>query len=296
MKYFMDVSNRKTLLLLDEFGTGSDPELGGALAEVFFEHLYNKKCFVVFTTHYANIKLKASRLRNSVNASMLFDRESLAPMFELSVGQPGSSFTFEVAQINGIDGELIESAKGLLDKKRVQLDKLIAELQKEKSDIQKLNDTSSSEAKKAVEQQAYYEDLQHHLSEKIRKQEQLIEQNNKHIIHGKKLGQFIDKMKGTKIPKPLLAELSKYLVMEKTKMLETKKKAKLKKAVNQPAKIKKVAKKPVPKKIKPIEMGGKAKLIGGTEVGEVVEIDGKNVTVLFGAFPLKTVINKLEGV
>ncbi|MFT4879868.1 MAG: DNA mismatch repair protein MutS2, partial [Flavobacteriales bacterium] len=79
MKHFLDVANRKSLLLLDEFGTGSDPDLGGALAEVFFEQLYHRKSFGVITTHYANIKLKAADLHNAINGSMLFDKESLEP-------------------------------------------------------------------------------------------------------------------------------------------------------------------------------------------------------------------------
>ena len=81
MKHFLKVADKKSLLLLDEFGTGSDPELGGALAEVFFEELYDKGVYGVITTHYANIKSRAAELKQAVNASMLFDRESLSPLF-----------------------------------------------------------------------------------------------------------------------------------------------------------------------------------------------------------------------
>ncbi len=87
MNYFLKISNRKTLLLLDEFGTGSDPDLGGALAEAIFEALYNKKSYAVITTHYNNIKLKADTLRNAVNGSMLFNTETLEPKYQFSIGQ-----------------------------------------------------------------------------------------------------------------------------------------------------------------------------------------------------------------
>jgi DNA mismatch repair protein MutS2 len=297
MKYFMDVANKRTLLLLDEFGTGSDPELGGALAEVFFENLYNKKCFGVITTHYANIKLKASRLRNAVNASMLFDRESLAPMFELSVGQPGSSFTFEVAQTNGIPLDLIEDAKKLLDVKRVEMDNLIAELQKEKSSVQKLNDKSVSAAKDSVESKSYYEDLQSHLGEQIQKQNNQIELNNKYINWGKKMEQLFSKMKGNKATKPFMEDVRKYLIIEKTKLADTLKKAHLKKEVKKEFKPKIVRKEPERKKVfKPILVGSKVRLLTGTEAGEVLEISGKNVTILFGNFQTKTKLDKLEAV
>ena len=297
MKYFMDVANRKTLLLLDEFGTGSDPELGGALAEVFFENLYNKKCFGVITTHYANIKLKASRLRNAVNASMLFDRESLAPMFELSVGQPGSSFTFEVAQTNGIPLDLIEEAKLLLDVKRVEMDKLIAELQMEKSSVQKINDAQVKSAKDAEESKLYYEDLQHHVAQQIQKQQDLIEQNNKYVNWGKKVEQFFTKMKGNKATKPFMDEVRKFLIIEKTKLSDSTKKEKLKKEIKKNFKPKVARKKVEPKQeVKPIFVGSKVRLSTGTEIGEVLSISGKNVTILFGNFQTKTKIDKLVGV
>ncbi len=297
MKYFLDVANKKTLLLLDEFGTGSDPELGGALAEVFFENLYNKKCFGVITTHYANIKLKASRLQNAVNASMLFDRESLAPMFELSIGQPGSSFTFEVAQTNGIPLELIEDAKKLLDVKRVEMDKLIAELQKEKSSIQKINEAKTQAQKKAEESKEYYEDLQHHVTQQIEKQQQQLEQNNKYINWGKKMEQFFGKMKGNKATKPFMDEVRKYLIIERTKITDASKKAQLVKAVKKDFKPKITKKKTeVAKVFKPVLLGSKVKLITGTQVGEVVEISGENAIVVFGNFQTKTKLAKLEAV
>ena len=297
MKYFMDVANRKTLLLLDEFGTGSDPELGGALAEVFFENLYNKKCFGVITTHYANIKLKASRLRNAVNASMLFDSDSLAPMFELSVGQPGSSFTFEVAQTNGIPMQLISDAKKLLDVKRVEMDKLIAELQKEKSSIQKITEGHNVAKKKAEESKLYFEDLQHHLSDQIQSQQASMDLNNKYINWGKKLEQLLGKMKGNKASKSFMDEVRKYLIIEKSKQTDSVKKAKLKKEIKRDFKPKVKRKVVEPKKeVKPILIGSKVRLITGTELGEVVEIKGQNVTVMFGNFQTKTKIGKLEAV
>ena len=94
MRSFLETANSKSLLLLDEFGTGSDPELGGALAEVFFEELYARKSYGVITTHYANIKSRAAQMEHAINGSMRFDRDSLQPLFKLDIGPPGSSFTF----------------------------------------------------------------------------------------------------------------------------------------------------------------------------------------------------------
>jgi Mismatch repair ATPase (MutS family) len=104
-------ADSETLLLIDEFGTGSDPELGGALAESFLEFFYDKKSFAIITTHYTNIKLVVEQLPNAQNAAMLFDEYSLEPLYKLEVGQAGSSFTFEVAEKNKIPRFIINSAK-----------------------------------------------------------------------------------------------------------------------------------------------------------------------------------------
>jgi len=137
MQFFLQEVNERTLLLLDEFGSGSDPELGGALAEVFYEELYNKNTFAVITTHYTNIKILTASLPAAVNACMLFDTKKLTPLYQLSIGQPGSSFTFEVAQFNGISVELIEQAKTKVSANKLNVDALTVALQKEKSKFKK---------------------------------------------------------------------------------------------------------------------------------------------------------------
>lgn len=111
MNYFLKKCNDKTLFLIDEFGTGSDPELGGALAETFLEEFYHREAFGVITTHYSNLKMLANELPYASNANMLFDNKTLEPIFKLIIGEAGSSFTFEVAQKNGIPYGLINRAK-----------------------------------------------------------------------------------------------------------------------------------------------------------------------------------------
>ncbi|HPZ26457.1 MAG TPA: DNA mismatch repair protein MutS, partial [Kaistella sp.] len=131
-------ADSETLLLIDEFGTGSDPELGGALAESFLEFFYDKKSFAIITTHYTNIKLVVEQLPNAQNAAMLFDEYSLEPLYKLEVGQAGSSFTFEVAEKNKIPRFIINSAKKKVEHDIVNLDKTIVKLQQEKFEVEKL--------------------------------------------------------------------------------------------------------------------------------------------------------------
>ena len=110
MKYFLKKCNSNTLFLIDEFGTGSDPELGGALAEVILEDFYEREALGLITTHYSNLKVLATELPKMINANMQFDSKTLEPIFKLVLGEAGSSFTFEVAQKNGLPYNLVNRA------------------------------------------------------------------------------------------------------------------------------------------------------------------------------------------
>lgn len=281
MKLFLDITTKKTLLLLDEFGTGSDPDLGGALAEVFFEKLYAKKCFGVITTHYANIKMKAAQLRNTLNGCMLFDEKSLEPLFQLSLGQPGSSFTFEVAEINGIDPEIIKLAKGKLDKKNLKMDRLISELTKEKSKTEKINQATTKEKSLARESKDLYDTKLVKIQGKMLKQQELAERNNQYLGKGKKMSTFINTY-NTSNPnnKKLLAEVKKYLAVEKTKIEEARKTKKLKEKV----KVKTQKKKRQTKNQQQIKVGCYVRLNQGKEQGNVLEINGTEAVIAFGIF------------
>jgi DNA mismatch repair protein MutS2 len=292
MKYFLEVANRNTLLLLDEFGTGSDPELGGALAEVFFETLYNRKCYGVITTHYSNIKLKADRLQNAVNGCMLFDTETLRPLFKFVLGQPGSSFTFEVAQINGIPSALIEDAKLRLDSKKVEMDKLLSELQKEKSYLSRLNAEHIEAQRLADEARTYYNKEKKNLEEKLQQLRARGEFDNKNIALGKKLAQFIERYQARSRKKDandeLLAEVKKFIAVEKNKIEEQKQQDKIKKQLadkSNKSKTQKPLKDPYQQN--KIVIGSIVKLLTTKQEGKVEEVNGSQITVSFGFLRMK---------
>ena len=284
MRHFLNVANANSLLLLDEFGTGSDPELGGALAEVFFEELYGKRAFGVVTTHYANIKTRAAKLPEAFNGSMMFDRDSLAPMFQLEVGQPGSSFTFEVAEINGIDAPLIERAKGKLDKRRVELDGLLGDLQKEKSKLAKLTNKQLRAELEAEKAQAEAVRVTNAMEEKERNLNAQIDALNTARVRSTKLTQFIDRFESGKPNKLLLEEIKTYLAKEKAKQDAQQKRG---------GKKKNAAKRRPNHQSEKIQVGSLVRLRTGQERGDVVEIQGDLVTVMFGAFKTKVKRNRL---
>jgi len=293
MKEFLERSNKKTMVLLDEFGTGSDPELGGAMAEVFFEELYNKKAFGVITTHYSNIKLKADKLQNAVNCCMLFNQETLEPTFKLSVGMPGSSFTFEVAEKNGIPLELIAKAKAKLDSKKVDMDKLLSALQKEKSQLEIINKQSIESTANAKKAEKKFIDKKDALDQKIATQRNLAEENNQFITRGKKVSSFIENFDTRSKNKELLADIRKYLAVEKTKIIQLQSQTALKVKSQAKADSKKniVRQNDEQKKIK---IGSKVRLIGAKMLGDVIEKDGTEVTVLFGNLKTKLSVQKLR--
>lgn len=135
MKKLVSEANISTLFLIDEFGTGTEPQLGGAIAEAILEHLVQKKSFGVVTTHYANLKLLADRTPGIANGAMLFDTTDMKPLYILKMGSPGSSFAFEIAQTIGLQKEIIEQALTKTGKAHLDFEKQLQQLEVQKYEI-----------------------------------------------------------------------------------------------------------------------------------------------------------------
>ncbi|RQO32674.1 DNA mismatch repair protein MutS [Taibaiella sp. KBW10] len=125
MKYFLEHANSKTLFFVDELGSGSDPNLGGAFAEAIVEQLSNKKAMGIITTHYLNLKVMAGKVPGIFNGAMAFDEENLLPLYQLVLGKPGSSYTFSIAQRSGLPEPVINRARQITDKGHFKLDKML---------------------------------------------------------------------------------------------------------------------------------------------------------------------------
>ncbi len=137
MKHFMENANGKTLFFIDELGSGSDPNLGGAFAEVIMEELAIKHSFGIVTTHYLNLKVMANKVPGIINGAMQFDEKNLLPLYKLVVGKPGSSYTFSIAERIGLEKRLIEKARKLVDDDHFTLDKLLNRTEQDLQDIDK---------------------------------------------------------------------------------------------------------------------------------------------------------------
>ncbi|MBP6127581.1 DNA mismatch repair protein MutS [Flavobacterium sp.] len=311
MNYFLKKCNDKTLFLIDEFGTGSDPELGGALAEIFLEEFYDREAYGIITTHYTNLKILASELPFASNANMLFDEKSLEPMYKLHLGQPGSSFTFEVAQKNGIPYGLINRAKKKIENTKVRFDKTIATLQKERSKMEKTSVSLKEEESKAREESKKMETINVKIQDKLERYQELYDANQRLIYMGQKIDDIAEKYFNNKDKKTLIGEFLKVVEIEnsKRKKLSAKEK-KIKEVVVKQViaevnvkveeirtekKEKKIKAKLVPEKpVVILKVGDRVRMKDGKAIGTIEKIEKNKVSVNYGVFMSKANLDDLE--
>ncbi len=312
MNYFLKKCNAKTLFLIDEFGTGSDPELGGALAETFLEEFYHREAFGIITTHYSNLKILANELPHASNANMLFDEKSLEPMYKLILGQAGSSFTFEVAQKNGIPFGLINRAKKKIEGGKVRFDKTIANLQKERSKLEKTSQNLKEEEIRAREESKKMENINSKIQDKLERYQELYDANQRLVYLGQKLDDISEKYFNNKNKKELIGEFLKMVEIENSKRKKiTAKEKKIKEAENREI-VKEVAQKveeirveKKEKKIKAIKeeaakpkvilkVGDRVRMLDGKSIGTIDKIEKKKAVVNYGIFTSKVDLDSLE--
>ncbi len=312
MNHFLKKCNDKTLFLIDEFGTGSDPELGGALAEAFLEVFYEREAYGVITTHYANLKALADELPHATNANMLFNSKTLEPTFQLVLGEAGSSFTFEVAQKNGIPYSLINKAKKKIERGKVRFDATIAKLQKERNKMVETGSKLKEEEIKAREESERLEQLNTKIKSKLESYQEMYDHNQRMIQLGNKVNTaaeqyFLDKKK-----RPLVSELLRIVETENSKRRKTtakkaKEKQEQQKQVAQELE-QKIQKVRVEKKIqkkkeiqaeknkpRPVfKVGDRVRLMDGKAVGSIDTLEKGKAVVNYGMFTTNVSVDQLE--
>ncbi|MBT8394826.1 MAG: DNA mismatch repair protein MutS [Bacteroidia bacterium] len=310
MNYFLKKCNKNTLFLIDEFGTGSDPELGGALAETFLEVFYEREAFGIITTHYANLKMLANELPYMVNANMLFDSRSLEPVFKLALGQAGSSFTFEVAQKNGIPYSLINRAKKKIERSKVRFDATIAKLQKERFKLEKTERSLKQNERKKLTETEKLEEINAKIQRKLESYQELYDNNQRLIYLGQKINEIADKYFENGRKRELLSEFFRIVQIEnsKRKKISVKQKKIVKakeRKVKQEAdkkvavirKKKKEAKKKeiIIEKPRPVlKIGDQVRMIDGRAVGSIDTIEKNKAVVNYGMFTTNVNMDLLE--
>ena len=285
MKHFMENANGRTLFFIDELGSGSDPNLGGAFAEVILEELACKHAYGIVTTHYLNLKVMANKTPGIINGAMAFDEKNLLPLYKLVVGKPGSSYTFSIAERIGLPPALINRARKMVDEEHFKLDKLLNKteqdldlVEKQKKELNQLlkkNDQLKAELEKTLDK------------EKHRQQVEILKQQNKfkedQLAYLKdmerKLKQLTVVWRKEENKQKVIREMENLLF----KKNDQKKASRMQKKID--SKFEEVGGE--------IKIGDKVKMKRNHQVGEVMELRGKRAVVKIGLLPMQVEMKDL---
>ncbi len=276
MKFFLEQAKSTSLVLIDEFGTGTDPQFGGPIAEAVLQQLNHKKVRGVITTHYSNLKAFANSTEGIINASMLFDNAQLKPLYVLEIGKPGSSYAFEIAQKIGLPPQVIELARQKIGDNQKKVDTLLVDLERDKKDVytlklqqQKMQAKLNELIIENEQQKAYYsENKKHLLREAKQEAKNIIAQSNKLIENA------INAIKVNKADKEKTQEVRKTLTYALDKLIDTPETT--------------VAAKTE------IKLQDWVKFIDSDAIGQVIQLTKKNATVAIGELISVVAIGRLQ--
>ncbi len=272
MTAIIEKANEASLVLMDEFGSGTDPELGGAIAETVLESLVNSKAKGIITSHFGNIKVLTEKLSGARNASMLFNSETFEPKYILSIGEPGSSYTFEVAERIGFPKHLIERAKTKVDRDKLRLSRLLAEVQDQKSRLEEEVSRTEHERFLARTSREKYQQLFNTWQEKIEKERERKIELARLAEFGKKYLRLMEEWNQKQDRKEIIKRFVDGITAE------TKKREALRKSKKHDA----YAEKKIARIKSVLKPGSKVTVLNGKEVGVVEEIKEQKAVVKFG--------------
>jgi DNA mismatch repair protein MutS2 len=291
MKHLMEEANGRTLFFIDELGSGSDPSLGGAFAEVFLEELVKRHAMGIVTTHYLNLKVMANKTPGIVNGAMAFDEKTLMPLYQLNIGKPGSSYTFSIAERIGLEPRLIKRARQLVDEGHFRLDKL---LNRTEQDLRKIEEKERELQRQLRENEALKKEMSKVMDrEKHRQEVELLKQRNRvteeRIAHLKEMERrlrqiVVDWRKAQEQDdkRELMKQLQALLFKQREKQVVEKTRRKLDEryefAGTEPS------------------LGDKVLMRQNNKVGVLTEMRGKKAIVQFGAIPLTVELKDLKTV
>ena len=313
MKYMLRYCNNRSLLLIDEFGSGTEPQIGGAMAESILKRFNQRKAYGVITTHYQNLIHFAEENEGIINGAMLYDRHQMQALFQLQIGNPGSSFAVEIARKIGLPEEVIADASEIVGSDYIQSDKYLQDIVRDKRYWETKRQHIRQQEKKMEETIVRYETELEELNKNRRnilrtakeQAEQLLSESNAKIENTiRTIKENQAEKERTRLARKELADFQKELAekekdekeaainrkMEKLREKQNRKKEKKKKSDNEPAHtpITVIPKVPV------IEAGCHVRLKGQTSIGQVVEVSGKNATVIFGMLKSTVKTERLE--
>lgn len=284
MKETLKNGGPDTLVLFDEFGAGTDPKIGGAMAEAVLFQLNKSKCSGVVTTHYSNLKFFAFKTKGLVNGSMAFDKLKLMPTYQLHVGKPGSSFAFEIARKTGLPSDVIEYAQKKSGKNEKAIDEMLVSLMDEKKEFETKFEQLIEKQDRLDRLIKNYEQMVADLEVKKKKWKLEVKQGNAQLIQTQK--QAVQKA---------LQDIKKIKEEEKLLVIADELKVKQAQAANQLVELKKeVYDQEIKKASKPIEPGDFVKLRSGSSIGEVLRVHQEKAEVQLGILKISVPLIDLE--
>lgn len=301
MKFFVKNCNAKTILLIDEFGGGTEPQIGGAIAESLLGHFNNKQAFGVITTHYTNLKHFATETEGVVNGAMLYDRHLMQPLFRLEIGNPGSSFAIEIARKIGLPESVIAEASEKVGADYINMDKYLQDIARDKRYWETKRQNIRQKEKRIEELEAKYESelsaINAQRKEVVRQakseSKQMLEQANAMIEN------TIRKIKEAQAEKEKTKEIRKEFERFKSENSDDadvsensidKKIAKLREKQQQKGQAAQS------KELAALKIGDNVRIKGQSGAGEIIELQGKNAVVAFGMLKTSVKVDKLERV
>ena len=313
MKIMMKSCNERSLILIDEFGGGTEPQIGGAIAEAVLKRFNEKGTFGVITTHYQNLKHFAEDHEGVVNGAMLYDRHLMQALFQLQIGNPGSSFAVEIARKIGLPEEVIAEASEIVGSEYINADKYLQDIVRDKRYWETKRQNIRKREKQMEETISKYEaeiqELEKSRKDILRKAkedaERLLQESNARIENTiRTIKEAQAEKEKTRLARQELSEFKETIEdiekadkedkiarkMEKLREKQERKKDKKNKDQSQNT----TAAPPSVPKVQPIEIGTSVKLKGQSGIGEVLDINGKNATVMFGMIKTTVKIERLE--
>ena len=294
MKLLLQRGGKSSFVLIDEFGGGTEPQIGGAIAQAVLRKLNEKGVWGIVTTHFQNLKHFAEETPGLINGSMLYDRQMMQPLFKLSIGNAGSSFAIEIARKTGLPAEIIDEAREIVGSDYVNMDRYLLDIARDRKYWENKRQSIRQKEKKLEQVMERYENDAEQLRSQRREiiaqakdeAKRIIESSNAEIertIHEIRRAQA-DKEQ-TRQARQQLSEAKNSIDSIKGKVPEALRKA--------PAKKRKAAE-VRPKADRAIEVGDTVKLDGEGLPGKVVELDGKNATVVFGMMKTSVKVSRLK--
>ncbi len=300
MKNFIRNANNKTLVLIDEFGSGTEPMLGGAIAEAILDKLNQNMVFGVITTHYTSLKHFASSTFGIENGAMLFDTDKIQPLFKLSIGEPGSSFAFEIARKIGLPEEILQKATAKIGKDHIDFDKNLKDIIRDKRYWETKRESIRKSEKNLEEVIAKY-NQEIEIAEKSKKEILAKTKTDAQLLLAdvnKRIENAIFEIRESQAEKERTKTIRKKLdaFKEEINAINTDDEAKINRKIEKLEHREKYGKpKPeVEKKHEKLEKGDKVKLFGQTSSGEVLDINGDSIMVAFGNMITTLNYKKLE--